>query len=97
MGPLQKPSGQYYDTVKRKDVTQELIDEKCPQCGKPLSIRLGKRDRFIGCTGYPDCTYTRAVEEAPQEASHDAELVEGRTCPDCGGPLKLNMAVMENS
>jgi len=77
------------ETVKRKDVTQELIDEKCPECGKPLSIRLGKRDRFIGCTGYPDCSYTRAMTEQPGEASQDAELVEGRTCPDCGGELKI--------
>ncbi|MCX7125943.1 MAG: type I DNA topoisomerase [Gammaproteobacteria bacterium] len=29
--------------VKRSDVTQEAIDEKCPKCEKPLSIRLGKR------------------------------------------------------
>lgn len=77
------------ETVKRKDVTQELLDEKCPDCGKPLSIRLGKRDRFIGCTGYPDCSYTRAMEEKPEEASHDAEIVEGRQCPDCGGDLKV--------
>lgn len=77
------------ETVKRKDVTQELLDEKCPQCGKPLSIRLGKRDRFIGCTGYPDCSYTRAMEEKPEEATHDAEIVEGRQCPDCGGELKI--------
>ncbi len=77
------------ETVKRKDVTQELLDEKCPECGKPLSIRLGKRDRFIGCTGYPDCTYTRAMEEQPDEASHDAELVVGRQCPDCGSDLKI--------
>ncbi|RDI38049.1 type I DNA topoisomerase [Aquicella lusitana] len=77
------------ETVKRKDVTQEQLDESCPLCGKPLSIRLGKRDRFIGCTGYPECTYTRAMEEQPGEASHDAELVEGRSCPDCGGALKI--------
>src|SRR5262249_33193727 len=77
------------ETVKRKDVTQELLDEKCPECGKPLSIRLGKRDRFIGCTGYPDCTYTRAMEEQPQEAAQDADLVVGRQCPDCGGDLKI--------
>lgn len=77
------------ETVKRKDVTQELIDEKCPECGKPLSIRLGKRDRFIGCTGYPDCSYTRAVEEKPEDATQDAEVVEGRQCPDCGGDLKI--------
>lgn len=77
------------ETVKRKDVTQELIDEKCPLCGKPLSIRLGKRDRFIGCTGYPDCSYTRAMKELPEEASQDAELIGGRQCPDCGGALKI--------
>lgn len=77
------------DTVKRKDVTQEQLDEKCPECGKPLSIRLGKRDRFIGCTGYPDCSYTRALAEKAEQASLDAEVVEGRSCPDCGGQLKI--------
>ena len=77
------------DTVKRKDVTQELLDEKCPECGKPLSIRLGKRDRFIGCTGYPDCSYTRAMSENAESASQDTEVVEGRDCPDCGGQLKI--------
>lgn len=77
------------ENVKRKDVTQEAIDENCPLCGKPLSIRLGKRDRFIGCTGYPDCSYTRAVNEKADQASEDAELVEGKTCSDCGGALKI--------
>jgi len=77
------------ETVKRKDVTQELLDEVCPECGRPLSIRLGKRDRFIGCTGYPDCSYTRAMTEEKEEAEHDADLVEGKQCPDCGGALKI--------
>lgn len=77
------------ESVKRKDVTQELMDEKCPECGKPLSIRLGKRDRFIGCTGYPDCSYTRTVNGQAEEADQSNELVEGRQCPDCGGDLKI--------
>ena len=87
--PFKQQIDNIADTVKRKDVTQEQIDEKCPECGKPLSIRLGKRDRFIGCTGYPDCGYTRAVQEAPAEAAHDMDLVEGKNCPDCGNPLKV--------
>lgn len=87
--PFKNQVDNIQETVKRADVTQEMLDEKCPDCGKPLSIRLGKRDRFIGCTGYPDCSYTRAVEEKPEEASHDAEVVEGRSCPDCGGELKI--------
>jgi DNA topoisomerase-1 len=52
---------------EKKDVDRpgtELLDEACPKCGKPLSKRLGKRGSFIGCTGYPECDYTRnlAVE-----------------------------------
>lgn len=77
------------ETVKRKDVTQELLDEKCPECGKPLSIRLGKRDRFIGCTGFPECSYTRAMTDQPGDATQDAEVIAGRACPDCGGELKI--------
>jgi DNA topoisomerase-1 len=37
----------------------EILEEACPKCGKPLSKRLGKRGSFIGCTGYPECDFTR--------------------------------------
>ncbi len=50
--------------IERKDITQELIGEACPKCGKPLSKRLGKRGSFIGCTGYPECDYTRNLDGA---------------------------------
>ncbi len=46
----------------KKDVERpgtELLDELCPKCGKPLNKRLGKRGSFIGCSGYPECDYTR--------------------------------------
>lgn len=72
-------------TVTRQDVTQEKLDENCPECGKPLSIRLGRRGSFIGCTGYPECKYTRNVDGDKEEAP--TEEVEGRTCPDCNEKL----------
>jgi DNA topoisomerase-1 len=53
------------ESVSRKDVTQEQMDETCPKCGKhPLAIRLGRRGRFIGCAGYPECDYTRNMDGA---------------------------------
>jgi DNA topoisomerase I len=53
------------ESVSRKDVTQEALEETCPKCGKHhLTIRLGRRGRFIGCTGYPDCDYTRNLDGA---------------------------------
>jgi DNA topoisomerase-1 len=87
--PFKQQVDNIAESVKRKDVTQELLDEKCPECGKPLSIRLGKRDRFIGCTGYPECSYTRAIEEKAEDSAQNADVVEGRQCPDCGGDLKI--------
>jgi DNA topoisomerase-1 len=39
----------------------EKIDENCPTCGKPLLLRTGRRGRFIACSGYPECRYTRPV------------------------------------
>lgn len=71
--------------VQRSDVTQEILDEDCPKCGKKLSSRLGRSGRFIGCTGYPECDYTRNING--EETSNEPEVVEGRSCPKCGSDL----------
>jgi hypothetical protein len=31
----------------------------CPTCGKPLRTVKGPYGKFLGCTGYPTCTYRR--------------------------------------
>ncbi|VEG91307.1 type I DNA topoisomerase [Legionella spiritensis] len=76
------------EQVQRKDVTTETLDEACPKCGKPLAIRLGKRGRFIGCTGYPECDYTQDLNSPGGEKS-EPDVVEGRTCPQCSHPLHI--------
>ncbi|WP_102156848.1 type I DNA topoisomerase [Coxiella endosymbiont of Rhipicephalus microplus] len=68
-------------TVKRSDVTQETINEQCPKCAAQLSIRLGKRGRFIGCTAYPNCDYTRNVTDIASKALE--KVIESRQCPKC--------------
>ena len=73
--------------VQRKDVTQEKLDEKCPQCDEPLSIRLGRKGRFIGCTAYPDCDYTRNVDESAQDRQ-EPEVLD-RQCPECQSSLVI--------
>ncbi len=54
------------ESVSRADVTQEKLDEACPKCGKPLSIRLGRRGKFVGCTAYPECDFTRNLDGTSQ-------------------------------
>lgn len=76
-------------TVKRSDVTQEKTDEKCPDCGHPLVIRLGKRGRFIGCSDYPKCKYTRNVGEDASAAPAAQQVIADRKCPNDGGDLVI--------
>jgi DNA topoisomerase-1 len=59
----------------------------CPDCGKPLARRSGRRGSFVGCTGYPSCKYIQpGSNQAGSGAGASAEPT-GETCPDCGKPL----------
>ncbi len=64
----------------------ELMEEKCPKCNKQVAKRLGRNGYFVGCTGYPECDYTRNVDDEPG-ASNEPEIVEGRKCPKCESDL----------
>ena len=88
--------GEFWDEFKqtvddKEDVERpgvEMLDEDCPKCGKKLSKRLGRNGYFIGCTGYPDCDYTRNVDDEPGSTG-EPEVVEGRKCPKCGSDLVI--------
>lgn len=75
------------ETVKRKDVTTEEFHENCPKCEKPLAIRLGKRGRFVGCTGYPECDYTQDLSNSVTPEP-EAKTID-RECPTCQAPLQI--------
>ena len=45
-----------------KNIKDNIIDKdsnKCPKCGGQLVERNGKYGRFVGCSNYPRCKYTR--------------------------------------
>jgi DNA topoisomerase-1 len=75
------------ESLKRADVTHEQLDEACPECGSQLSIRLGRNGRFIGCTNYPECKYTRNLKEEADQPP--PEVVEGKSCPECGSAVLI--------
>jgi DNA topoisomerase I len=58
--------------ISKADVDRpgnELIDEKCPKCGKQLQKQLSRFGTFIGCTGYndePKCDYKRSANGAAE-------------------------------
>ena len=62
--------------MKRSQVEPEKLGEACPECGNELYIREGRYGRFIGCSNYPECKYTRQI------------IVDtGVICPEDGGRI----------
>lgn len=72
------------------DGTSQPAEElgACPDCGKPLARRSGRRGSFVGCTGYPSCKYIQPnSNQAGGGAAPAAAEATGENCPDCGKPL----------
>ena len=76
--------------VQRRDVTQELLDKDCPECGNQLANRLGRNGRFIGCTAFPECHYTSSID-GEETAASEPEIIPDRTCPKCDSALSVRM------
>jgi DNA topoisomerase I len=87
--PFKKLIDTTAENVTKADVTQEVLDEKCPKCGKPLTRRLGKKGQFIGCSAYPECDYTASIDKDKQVV--ETEVIPDRSCPNCNSPLHIKM------
>lgn len=58
---------------KRVKIPDEETDQVCEICGKPMVIKIGRFGKFLACSGFPDCTNTKAIV-------HET----GGLCPYCG-------------
>jgi DNA topoisomerase-1 len=84
-------AGEQLPNVKRDGVR---LDELCPQCGSQLLMRFGRYGAFVACSNYPECKYTRNLEE-PAPAAPGADGAEAPAeeeippCELCGKPMAL--------
>ncbi|MBR2294479.1 MAG: type I DNA topoisomerase [Clostridiales bacterium] len=63
--------------IEEIQIEKQKIGEICPECGKgELVISEGRNGRFIACSCYPECTYTRNIEVKAKGS-----------CPLCGSGL----------
>jgi DNA topoisomerase-1 len=71
--------------LKDKEVEKhrEELAEKCPECGQILLIKFGRFGKFIACSNYPTCKYTRPMEDEQKEIDENA----GEICDKCGKPM----------
>lgn len=50
----------------------------CPNCGEgQLSLKLGKFGAFVGCSNYPECTYTRQLSATGVNGEGDGSSADG--------------------
>ncbi|NTV30815.1 type I DNA topoisomerase [candidate division WWE3 bacterium] len=71
--PFQARLSEKDKSLERDDykVIEEL-EEKCPDCGNHLNLKIGRYGKFYSCSNFPDCKYARPFVEKI-----------GMNCPYC--------------
>jgi len=77
-GPFKEELDFAMANIQKTEVT---IEKPCPDCGKPMVVKWGRRGRFISCTGFPDCKHAEAFTTGVKCPSDGCtgELVERRS------------------
>ncbi len=75
-GPFQEAVERAAETMEKHRPEPEKVGEACPECGHDLIYREGRYGRFIGCSNYPACKYTRQII-----------IDTGVLCPKDGGRI----------
>jgi len=72
--------------ITRDDLIKETTEEKCPECGSPMAVKLGRYGKFLSCSRYPDCKGTRQIDGTQRP---EPQEVPGEVCEECGAPMLL--------
>lgn len=72
------------ESVKGTGLLEEL-SEICPKCGQGnLVLMIGKYGKFKSCKRRKECGF---IESLTPKQTKQAEVFEGKKCPECGGDL----------
>ncbi len=52
---------------------------KCPVCGSPMDIKLGRSGKFLSCSRFPKCKGSLKIDGTPFEEPKET----GEMCPEC--------------
>ncbi|MDO8730194.1 MAG: DNA topoisomerase, partial [Candidatus Omnitrophota bacterium] len=66
-------------TAEMQNMKQEPVptDEKCPECGKMIVIKWGRKGNFLSCSGFPECKFAKSITTGVKcpEPACEGELV----------------------
>ena len=58
--------------MEKIEVEDEVSDEECEKCNRPMVYKFGRYGRFLACSGFPECRNAKAILKAI-----------GVKCPKC--------------
>ncbi len=68
-------------TVRKRDIStidvEEEINELCPNCSSKLIVRYSRFGKFMACSTYPNCKFTKSF----------LKTIPNKKCPDCEGAI----------
>jgi DNA topoisomerase-1 len=76
--PFQSKLSQAFKEAERVRIDLGTTEEKCPKCGGQLAIRMSKYGKFLACSNFPACRFTKNIVEKID-----------RKCPRCGADIIL--------
>ncbi len=77
--------------VKKEDVViLGKSEEKCPECGAGMVVRVGRYGKFLSCSKFPDCKGMKDIE-GKEESIDFEKYARPEKCPECGSKLILKI------
>ncbi len=75
-GPFAQRLEKAREGIEKVSIPDEPAGKDCPQCGRPMLIKMGRFGKFAACSGFPECRHTESINE----------VIDAK-CPDCGGDV----------
>jgi DNA topoisomerase I len=88
--PLVKEIKKADKEVEKEDIVilAKAKDEKCPECGGEMVIRIGRYGKFLSCAKFPDCKGMKDLSGGEESLDYD-KYFKPKKCPECGAKMIL--------
>lgn len=82
-GPFKELLVEKDKELTKDAVLAETTDEKCEKCRRAMVVRMSRYGKFLACSGFPECKFTKRTEDDNDQSTEEAPL-----CEKCGAAMQ---------
>lgn len=75
--------------ISKKTLSEEPTKEKCDKCDSLMIIKIGRYGKFLACTGFPACKFTKTIESGSKKDGRPETVETKEKCPECNAPMMV--------